>query len=183
MKNLGVAGAAMAGVLLFAGAAAAGPEPVIEPIDRADPYVAVPGSVFLADNSRVYRVVFESRAGPDKPDQLTPVVNMAGTELNTFAAHKVLRRNVDLVMVFHSSKADDAVLDDAHYRARHGVDNPNLPVLRALKRQGVKIYVCGQALLADGVPLEGVAPEVTIAEDGVVVLMSYGSQGYAHLTF
>lgn len=183
MRNLGVAGAAVGCALLCAGAAMAKPEPVIEPIEKADPYVAVPNAGFLADNRQVYRVVFESRAGPDRPDQLTPVVNMAGTELNTFAAHKVLRRNVDLVMVFHSTKADDAVLDDAHYRARHGVDNPNLPVLRALKRQGVRIYVCGQALLADGVPLEGVAPEVTIAEDGVVVLMTYGSQGYAHLTF
>lgn len=181
MRNVGILAAA--GVMLACTGAAAKPDPVIQPVEKADPYVAVPGAAFLADNRRVYRVVFESRSGPSAPDQLTPLVNMAGTELNTLAAHGVLRRNVDFVMVFHSTKANDAVLDNAHYRARHGVDNPNLPVLAALRRQGVKIYVCGQALLADGVPLDGVSHEVTIAEDGVVVLMAYGAQGYAHLTF
>jgi intracellular sulfur oxidation DsrE/DsrF family protein len=46
-----------------------------------------------------------------------------------------------------------------------------------------ELNVCGQELLADGVPLEAVSPEVTIVEDGIVVLMTYGSAGYAHLTF
>ena len=48
----------------------------------------------------------------------------------------------------------------------------------------VEIYVCGQSLLADRVPLSAVDTRVaTIAEDGLVVLMTYGSTGYAQLVF
>ena len=164
-------------------AARAAPAGRVQPVAGADPYVAVPGAHFLADNRHDYRVLFEGRRGADKPGELAPVVNMAGSELNTLAAHGVTRARTHFVVVFHTSASDEAVLDNAHYRARHGVDNPNLPVLAALKREGVELYVCGQALMADGVPLEAVSREVTIAEDGVVVLMTYGAEGYAHLTF
>ena len=156
---------------------------LVQPVAGVDPYVAVPHASFLADNRQVYRVVFEARHGADRPDQLAPAVNLAGTELNTLAAHGVRRENADFVIVFHTQPSDEAVLDNAHYRAKYGIDNPNLPVIAALRREGVKLFVCGQELLADGVPLDAVSPEVTIAEDGLVVLMSYGSQGYAHLTF
>ena len=155
----------------------------VQPVPKADPDVAVPGSQFLASNRHDYRVVFEARRGADKPDQLVPAVNMAGSELNTLAAHGIRRSNVHFVVVFHTTASNEAVLDNAHYRARHGVDNPNLPVLEALRRQGVKLYVCGQSLLGDGVPLEAVSKEVTLAEDGVVVLMTYGAEGYAQLVF
>lgn len=161
----------------------AGTAGLVQPVTQADPYVAVPGASFLADNEHVYRVVFEGRHGADKPDQLAPVVNMAGTELNTLAAHGVNRANARFVVVFHTTPSDDAVLDNAHYRAKYGVDNPNLPALAALRREGVELYVCGQSLLADHVPLDAVSHDVTIAEDGLVVLMTYGSAGYAHLTF
>ena len=167
----------------LAGAPGAQSREVVQPIAGVDPYVAVPGATFLADNKQVYRVLFEARRGADKPDQVVPAVNMAGTELNTFAAHGVLRRNVDFVIVFHSKGSDDAVLDNAHYRAKYGVDNPNLPVLAALRRQGVRLYVCGQELLADGVPLDAVSKEVTLVEDGLVVVMTFGVRGYAQLVF
>ncbi len=167
---------------LAASAGAATPD-TVQPVTQADPYVAVPKSAFLADNQHVYRVVFEGRHGADKPDQLAPVVNMAGTELNTLAAHGVKRSNARFVVVFHTTPSDDAVLDNAHYRAKFGVDNPNLPALAALRREGVELYVCGQSLLADHVPLDAVSHDVTIAEDGLVVLMTYGAEGYAHLAF
>lgn len=164
-------------------AASAAAAPTIQPVPKADPYVAVPGARFLADNRHVYRVVFEARRGAEKPDQLAPAVNMAGSELNTLAAHGIRRGNVRFVVVFHTTASNDAVLDNAHYRARYGTDNPNLAVLSALRRQGVELYVCGQSLLADGVPLTAVSKDVTIAEDGVVVLMTYGAEGYAQLVF
>lgn len=167
----------------LAGSAAAQSSDVVRPVQGVDPYVAVPGSTFLADNDHDYRVIFEARRGAEKPDQIVPAVNMAGTELNTLAAHGVRRQNVHFVLVFHTKPSDDAVLSNARYRAKYGIDNPNLPVLAELRRQGVQIFVCGQEMLADGEPLDAVSPDVTLAEDGVVVLMTFGAQGYAHLTF
>lgn len=156
----------------------------VKPIAGADPYVPVRGSRFRADDHHLYRVAFEARRGADKPGELAPAVNMAGSELNTLAAHHVPVSNVRFVLVFHTTAANEAVFTNAEYRARHGIDNPNLPVLAALKRQGAEIYVCGQSLLADKVPLSAVDTRVaTIAEDGVIVLMTYGATGYAQLVF
>jgi intracellular sulfur oxidation DsrE/DsrF family protein len=170
-------------IICLSRAAGAASEDVVRAVVQADPYVAVPGAAFVADDKHDYRVMFEARHGAEQPDLLAPAVNMAGTELNTLAAHHVPRRNVHFVVVFHTAPSDDAVLDNAHYRAKYGVDNPNLAALAALKREGVELYVCGQELLADKVPLEAVSHDVTIVEDGVVVLMTYGSEGYAHLLF
>ena len=180
---------AMLGLVVLAGAAvtpALGKPKgeAVRPVAGADPYVAVRGGRFLADQHHIYRVVFEARRGAENPGELAPAVNMAGSELNTLAAHHVPAANVRFVLVFHTTAANEAVFTNAAYRARHGMDNPNLPVLAALKRQGVEIYVCGQSLLADRVPLSAVDTRVaTIAEDGLVVLMTYGSTGYAQLVF
>ena len=181
-----------AGLGLIAAAAMVGgpagaadpPTRLVRSVTGADPYVAVPGGRFLADSRHLYNVVFEARRGADKPGELVPAVNMAGSELNTLAAHRVPAARVRFVLVFHTTASNEAVLNNATYRARHGIDNPNLPVLAQLRRQGVEVYVCGQSLLGDGVPLSAVDRSVaTIAEDGVVVLMTYGAMGYAQLVF
>ncbi len=168
---------------LATAAVAASPAAIVPSIEGTDPYIAVPHAALVADNSRAWRTVFEAKRGADKPDQLVPAISMAGSELNTLHAHGVLKRNVSFVVVMHTTASDVAVLDDAHYRAKFGVANPNLPVLRRLKQAGVKVYVCGQQLTADGVPLSAVAPEATIAEDGLIAVMTFEGEGYSHLTF
>ncbi len=40
--------------------------------------------------------------------------------------------------------ATPAVRDDAHYRAKLHVDNPNLPLIAALKKAGIEVGMCGQ---------------------------------------
>jgi len=49
------------------------------------------------------------------------------------------------VWFFHGA-AINAILDDAHYKEKFGVSNPNLKVLAELKKSGVKLFVCGQNL-------------------------------------
>jgi len=56
-------------------------------------------------------VVFEARRGADKPDQVAPVVNMAGTELNTLAAHGVLRKNARFVRITSAGLRESHVHD------------------------------------------------------------------------
>lgn len=170
-------------LLLVAPLRAAEPDAkFVPPIRSVDPYVPVPGARH-ADSKRVYRVVFDARHGADQPEQLVPAVNMAGSEINTFAAHQVLRRNLRLAIVFHTAPADDGLLDDAHYRAKYGRDNPNLKVLAELRIAGAELYVCGQELIADKVPFDAISPDVTIVEDGLVALMEFENDGYAHLSF
>jgi intracellular sulfur oxidation DsrE/DsrF family protein len=176
------------GVLVFAIGAqcpahSAADAATIPSIPGVGDYVAVPNSSFLATPGRSYRVVFDARHGGDKPTEIAPAVMLAASEINTLAAHNVPRSKVRFAIVFHTASSDEAVLDDAHYKAKYGIANPNLPALARLRAAGVELYVCGQELLADGVPLDAVAKDVTIAEDGLMVLLMLQNDGYALLSF
>jgi intracellular sulfur oxidation DsrE/DsrF family protein len=107
---------------------------------------------------------------------------MVGSELNALAAAGVPLDHAKFVVVFHGA-AMSGLLDDAHYRSRFGVRNPNLPVLDQLTKKGVELFVCGQNVAADKLDPKTLAPQVRIASDALIVLMTYQSKGYALLSF
>jgi intracellular sulfur oxidation DsrE/DsrF family protein len=179
-----------AAVLLVLGTLLAGspasaarwPAPIAPVVPLADGYVAIPTATVKPKSSHVYRAVFDVTRGADRPDQLVPGLNMAGSELNVLAGSGLSSRNAKFVVVFHGG-ALDAVLDDAHYRAKHKVANPNLPTLRVMKKEGVEFFVCGQNLAFEDVDPKAVTPEVSIALDALVVLIAYQNLGYALMSF
>jgi intracellular sulfur oxidation DsrE/DsrF family protein len=159
------------------------PPPSAPVISDAYGFVAVPGAAVAPDRAHVFKAIFDGRQPAAKPGDILPAIMMAGGELNTLAASGVPRDHAQFVIVFHTLDADAGVLDNAHYRQKYGVDNPNLKMLAALRKAGVKLFVCAQQLLGDGVPLGAVSPDVKVAEDGLVVLMTYQNAGYALLSF
>ncbi|MBI3450750.1 MAG: hypothetical protein HY049_17785, partial [Acidobacteria bacterium] len=114
-------------------------------IPEADGYAVIPGAAVPPDASLTYRAIFDSNQGADAPDHLVPGLNMAGSELNAFGVAGVPLKSAKFVVVFHG-RAMDGILDEAHYRAKFGVANPNLPVISKMKALGVEFYVCGQNL-------------------------------------
>lgn len=82
---------------------------------------------------------------------------MAGSELNVLGATGVPLKNAKFVVVFHGA-AIDGILDDANYRAKRGVGNPNLKVIADLKRTGVEMFVCGQNLAFENIDPKTLTP-------------------------
>jgi len=152
-------------------------------IPQAYGYTAVPGVAVKPDPHKIYRAIFSATAAADKPASLLPAILMAATELNTLAAYGVPLSNTRYVIDFHGPGAVYGLLDNAHYRQKFGTDNPNLPVLAELKKAGVKLYVCSQQMLAMGVGFNTISPDVTVASDGLFVLVNFQDQGYAFLPF
>lgn len=144
-------------------------------------YIDIPGAALKPDPTLAYKVVFEARRGGAKPFELAPAIELAASELNTFVAAHV--KNFKIAMVFHSLAADDTLLDNAHFRAKYGVDNPNLPVLAKMREAGVEIYVCGEQLMSDGVDFKSITRDATIANDGLIALIYFENKGYALITF
>ncbi len=107
---------------------------------------------------------------------------MAGSELNVLAVCKIPLTHAKCVVVFHGA-AINAILDDGHYKEKFGVSNPNLKVLAELKKSGVKLFVCGQNLLAENIDPKIISPEVRVASDALIVLMTYQNDGYALMSF
>jgi intracellular sulfur oxidation DsrE/DsrF family protein len=151
-------------------------------VPEADGYVEIPNAAVPPAKGRVYKAVFDANRAADKPSQLLPAVNNLGSELNAFAAAGLPKSAAKFVLVFHGP-AMDGILDDAHYRAKHGVANPNLKVLSRLKAAGVEMFVCGQNLAADKIDPRTLTPDVRVASDALIVLMTYQNDGYALLSF
>ena len=134
------------------------------------------------DKTHRYFAIFDATRRAEKPTDLLPSVNMAGSELNAFAVAGVPPSNVKFALVFHGP-ALDGILDEAHYKAKFGVTNPNLPVLERFRKAGVELFVCGQHLAFEHIDPKTLTPSVTVASDALIVLMTYQNRGYALLSF
>jgi intracellular sulfur oxidation DsrE/DsrF family protein len=83
---------------------------------------------------------------------------------------------------FGGGAADQAVLSDAAYFARFKFTaNPNLPLIRDLKKAGAEVFVCGQSLHDLGFQAEEVAEEVPVADAAMLVLVNKQADGYAYI--
>jgi intracellular sulfur oxidation DsrE/DsrF family protein len=169
-------------LMILAKPAAAWAPPRADAIPEADGYVAIPGAAVMPDKAQTLRAIFEATRAPEKPTELAPAINNLGSELNLLAAVGVPEANRKFAVVFHGP-ALAAILDEAHYRARFGVSNPNLKVLAELRKRGVELFVCGQNLASDKIDPKTLSPDVQVASDALIVLMTYQNRGYAVLSF
>lgn len=87
-----------------------------------------------------------------------------------------------IAIVMHGP-AGFAAMDNATYRAKYNVDNPNIKLLSELKKAGAEIYLCGQTLHGQKFQESAMLPEVRLATSAMIVLVSYQNNGYALLAF
>jgi intracellular sulfur oxidation DsrE/DsrF family protein len=158
------------------------PAPSAPVIPEADGYVAIPNVAVPPAKKRVYRAVFDATRAAEKPKELLPALNMAGSELNALGVAGVPMRNAKFAVVFHGA-AIDGILNEDRYKAKFGVSNPNLKVLAAMKRAGVELFVCGQNLAFEKIDPKTLCPDVTVASDALIVLITFQNNGYALLSF
>jgi intracellular sulfur oxidation DsrE/DsrF family protein len=151
-------------------------------IAEADGYTTIPGAKLPPDRNRTYRAIFDATKAAKENSQLIPAINMAGSLLNDLAVCKIPLTHAKFVVVFHGA-AIYSILDDTHYREKFGIANPNLKVLSGLKKAGVKLFVCGQNLLAENIDPEIISSDVAVASDALIVLMTYQNDGYALMSF
>jgi intracellular sulfur oxidation DsrE/DsrF family protein len=116
-----------------------------------------------------------------KPGEVNKGLEEVARLLNLYGAAGLKARDVQITAVLHG-QADPAVLSDAAYAARFSVAaNPDLPVIRDLKRAGVEVFVCGQSLHELGFKTEEVAKEVPVADSALLVLVNKQTDGYAYI--
>ena len=156
--------------------------PLAPAVPQADGFFVIPGAAVPPEAKRVYRAIFDATRAADEPGHLLPALNMAGSELNALGASQVPLANARFVVVFHGP-AIDGILDASHYKAKFGVENPNLPVLREMRQAGVELFVCGQNLLFEKIDPKTLASDVQVASDALIVLMTYQNDGDALLSF
>ena len=116
-----------------------------------------------------------------KPGEVNKGLEQVARLLNLYGTAGLTPRDVKIAAILHGA-ADKAVLSDAAYAARFKVAaNPNLPLIRNLKKFGVEVLVCGQSLHDLGFKAEEVAEEVPIADSAMLVLVNKQTDGYGYI--
>jgi intracellular sulfur oxidation DsrE/DsrF family protein len=117
------------------------------------------------------KAVFDITADA-KPAAVNKGLEQVARLLNLYGAAGLTARDVQIAAVLHG-EADKAVLSDAA--------NPNLPLIRDLKKAGVEVLVCGQSLHELGFKAEEVAGEVPVADSAMLVLVNKQTDGFAYI--
>jgi SAM-dependent methyltransferase len=123
------------------------------------------------------KVVFDVTTD-SAPDAVNKGLERVARLLNLYGAAGMQATDVQVAVVLHGHATRAALADD-FYAPRFGAErNPNLPLVRALRKAMVEIFVCGQALDARGFPESAVLPEVTVADAALTVIVNRQIDGF-----
>ena len=133
---------------------------------------------FPASRTAVYRIAWAVNGGPASPDSVVPGFRSAANFLYVADANGVPRANQKLAILVWGP-ATHALLNDAAHRAARGRANGSIPLLQALHDAGVRIIVCGEALINRKVDRKDLLPFVQIAPTATMALATLHTEGYA----
>jgi intracellular sulfur oxidation DsrE/DsrF family protein len=140
-------------------------------------YAPVPGMDFPGDTEATYRFAWALVAAADSAHQVTAAFRGPARVLNALADDGVSPRRVHLAVVAQGPAAM-AMLDDEAYRRLHGIDNPNLPLLRELHEHGVQLVVCGQTMVGRKMERGDFPDFVKVSRAATVARATLAAQGY-----
>lgn len=179
MTTRSVRAAGILSVLLAVGAPTARAQTL--PIPGVEAARDVPGARLVPDPSITYKVVFDVVAAAPEVGQVNPGLLGVARFVNTLAKYGVPADQRKVAVVIHRD-ATDIIVDDATFRARSGGrDNPNLALIRALRKAGVDLRVCGQAVLAKGIEPKTIVPEIELDLWALTTFATLEMQGYARM--
>lgn len=142
------------------------------------PVHPLPNAAVQPNKSLHYKILFDITKAAKKNSQVNPALGHLARLINVYASAGMMPSQMKLVAVIHGP-ATPIVLDNAEYKAKFGIDNPNIKLLNDLKKNGVILYVCGQALADMSYKHEWVNKDITIALSALTVVPTYQLEGYA----
>ncbi len=142
----------------------------------------VPDAVEKPDPTLTYNIVIEVVTGSNKPEELNASLNNVARLINLHAIGGVPKENLNVVVAIHGEAAYTIMQNDA-YKAKYKTDNPNLGLYQELSNAGVKLFVCGQSLIARKIDRNKLSPAIQIATSMLTVVSTYQLKGYAAFKF
>ena len=151
-------------------------------IEKFGPVYEVVRPEFQTPNDLLYRAVFDVAPSPDAPGEINPRIESVARFLNMHARAGVSKDQMKLALVVHGAAGKD-MLSSTAYKDRFGVENPNEPLIAALRSQGVRVILCGQTASHRGFQREELAPGVEVALSAMTALVALQSDGYRLISF
>ena len=156
---------------------------------RMHPVVKSYGGIFdipyaeeKPDPTLDYKIIIEIATASDKPDSTNWALYNVARLINLHVMGGVPKEKLHVVLAIHGGAAF-SVMNNEAYKAKYGVDNPTLKLFKELDQAGVKMFVCGQSILARNIDRFKMVPEVKVASSMLTTMTTYQLKGYAALKF
>lgn len=137
-------------------------------------------AAYQPDRQATYKVVFSLSKAGDKPTEVSPSLDHVARAVNLYANAGVPLSHLKFVAVA-AGAATPIMLNDEQYRKKYGVANPNLALIAQLRKAGVDIAVCAQAVAEHDFQYDWIDSSVTVALSGMSTVINLQQQGYALL--
>jgi intracellular sulfur oxidation DsrE/DsrF family protein len=126
------------------------------------------------------KVVFDITADA-KPTDLNKGLERVAHLLNLYGSAGLKSSDVKIALVMHG-EATKSVLANDTYKSKFGTDrNPNLAVIDELRKAGVEVFVCGQALAYKEFEPSDVSEGVKVASAALTVVINRQADGYSYV--
>lgn len=142
------------------------------------PVHPLPHAAVQPSKHKIYKAMFNVTAGISNAGKPEAGLTHVARAVNVFASAGIPLKHLVFVAVVHGP-ATPAILNNANYRRKYGIDNPNLKLIGMLRKAGVKVEVCGQALADLHFKHSWVAKKVVITLSALSDSVIYGDAGYA----
>lgn len=141
------------------------------------PVYTVPNPGLATPMLQELKVRFDVSQAADDVKALNARLETVARFLNMHGKAGVSPDRLKVAIVVHGTAAKDVLSNDA-YRKRHAIDNPNLPLLMALKKAGARIYLCGQSAGSRGIAASEMATPVEMALSAMTAHLVLNAEGY-----
>lgn len=142
------------------------------------PEHAWPGVVVRPRAGTTYKALFDLTHGKAAASKVNPGLDHIARTINIFAGAGVPLRHLKFAVIIHGP-ATPIVLSAAAYRAKFGHPNPNLALIAALRKAGVDLMVCGNALADMHFTPAQVNPDIHVALSALSTVIIMQNHGYA----
>lgn len=149
--------------------------PAIEGYGKIHP---LPQGAYRPEPGRTYHIVFLMTMGPKAPSDINPALERVARTVNLYASAGVPLDHLKFVAVAAGS-ATALALNNAQYKAAFATDNPNLPVIARLRKAGVDVAVCGQAIAEHDYQYEWVDSSVSLVLSALTTITTLQQSGYS----
>lgn len=137
----------------------------------------LPDAKLQPDPKQDYKIVFDVSEGSEGSGEINGGLWHVARAVNLFATDGKPADNLEIAVVIHGS-ATSMVLDDNTYEARYLKKNPNAELIDKLHAAGVRLYVCGQAIVDSGYYYQNVRDDIEVVLGAIAAEVKLVTEGY-----
>jgi len=141
---------------------------------------SMPNAAYQPNRQATYKVVFSLSKAGEKPGDVSPALDHVARAVNLYVNAGVPLSHLKFVAIA-AGPATPIVLNDEQYRKKYGVANPNLALIAQLRKAGVDVAVCAQAVAEHDFQYDWIDSRVTVALSSLTTVIGLQQQGYALL--